>query len=228
MDKDINLFILWAKGRPWENQVLANIKQRFNIIQTYEITWSENLFMQNLARFYGKKLPSAYKKKKLCGTGSFLAIAIEDPSPHLVNGINLNIHELKTELRTLLGDNYLHASDNQIEAEENLLFLTGMNLQELKKRTAETPNGSIIRLCQDVIGAPTWLDEDKLKNFLGKLPGTQLEYHSDHLFISTPNVKLLRRFLNARKPLFTLRRNCYHISLRGKRVPVYIKPCRPA
>ncbi len=219
MKKEIDLFILWANGRSHEDEVLKLIARSFNIIQKIEITWSEKLFTNNLARFYGKKLPSAGKKKKLCGTGSFLVIAVEDPKPQIVNGTNINLHQTKAQLRKLLGNNYLHASDNQAEAEENLRFLTGENLQDLcQNRQPENSR----RLYQDPAGAPTWLDEEKLKQFVKTLPDTTLEYRNHRLFLTTPDIKLLCRYLNAEKPLLSLQKDRYYISLRGKKTPIFI------
>lgn len=222
MEKEINLFILWANGRSQEDAVLALIARKFNIIQKIEITWSEKLFTRNLARFYGKKLPSAGKKKKLCGTGSFLVITVEDPQPQIANGINQNLHQAKAELRQLLGNNYLHASDNQAEAEENLRFLTGESLQELCLRCQTCQAGDTRRLCQDPAGAPTWLDEEKLKQFINTLPDTTLEYRQHRLFLTTPDAKKLCRYLNADKPLLSFRPDRYYISLRGKKTPIFI------
>ena len=74
MANDLNLFVLWANGRHKETEIINDINRHFEILQSFEINWTPKLFTRNLSRFYGKTLPSAVKKQKLCGTGSFLVI----------------------------------------------------------------------------------------------------------------------------------------------------------
>ena len=125
MANDLNLFVLWANGRHKETEIINDINRHFEILQSFEITWTPKLFTRNLSRFYGKKLPSAVKKKRLCGTGSFLVICVNDTQPRIHNGKNLNIIAAKARYRQIIGSNCIHAGDLQPEAEENLLFLPG-------------------------------------------------------------------------------------------------------
>lgn len=212
MSNDFNLFILWANGRHKEEDILADIRQKFDIRQIFEITWSTGEFNRNLSRFYGKKLPNAMRKKKLCGTESFLVICVNDQSPKFHDGKNLNMVMAKAQYRQLLGGNYIHASDNQEEAEENLLFLTGRRPNEL------SPSEQPTALYQDLVGAPSWLDEEQFKQFIGKLPNTRLTKVSDIHQIETPDIKQACRLLNARKKLLSCRPNRYVIPIRGKEI----------
>ena len=62
MANDLNLFVLWANGRHKETEIINDINRHFEILQSFEITWTPKLFTRNLSRFYGKKLPSAVRK----------------------------------------------------------------------------------------------------------------------------------------------------------------------
>lgn len=217
MSNDFNLFILWANGRHKENDILADIKQQFDILQIFEITWSTNEFNRNLSRFYGKKLPNAMRKKKLCGTSSFLVICVNDTAPKFHEGKNLNMVMAKAKYRQLLEGNYIHASDNQEEAEENLLFLTGLHPDELR------PGNQTVTLFQDLAGAPTWLDEEQFKEFINKLPQLKLTLSATEKMIETPDIKQTCRLLNARKKFLSCSKNRYLIPIRGKEICFCLK-----
>lgn len=217
MSNDFNLFILWANGRHKEENILADIRQQFDIRQIFEITWSSGEFNRNLSRFYGKKLPNAMRKKKLCGTESFLVICVNDPSPNFHEKKNLNMVMAKAKYRQILEGNYIHASDNQEEAEENLLFLTGLHPNELPQTTLP------ISLYQDLVGAPSWLDEEQFKQFIDKQPYLKLTLSPTEKMIETPDIKQTCRLLNARKKFLSYGKNRYLIPIRGKEICFCLK-----
>lgn len=219
MSSDYNIFILWSTARDKDEEVKALISEKFEIIKTYEIEWSPKLFTQNLSRFYGKKLPSAKSKLKLCGLGSFLVHLVKDKTPFITdNGKNQNMCAMKYQLRQLLGGNYLHASDNQEEAEENLYFLLG---KSLKRILADPKQKKLKPLKIDVIGAPTWLDEDLLRKALKRVPNAMWDKANN--VITCSDVPFACRMLNARKVRWTLHKNRYIISIRGRDVIFKIK-----
>jgi len=165
-----------------------------------------------LSRFYGKKLPSARSKLKLCGKGSFLVHVVKDNQPEINDkGDNRNMLLMKRKLREILGGNYLHASDNQNEAEENLYFLLGKSLRriladpKLKKPT-------IVK--QDIIGTPTWLDEDRMRRALKRVPEAIMD--RKNRVITCDNVMFACRILNARKIIWPWKKDKYKISIRGR------------
>lgn len=220
MTKEFNLFILWANGRHKEKEIIADISHNFEILTTFEITWSEKLFNHNLARFYGKKLPNARRKKKICGTGSFLVVCVNDTHPNLYEGKNINILMAKARYRRMLEGNLIHASDHQYEAEENLLFLTGLTSAEISNKHFS----EIIHLYQDLIGAPSWLDEEQFERIVKKIPEVRLYRDGDVCYLETCDIKKACRLLNARKKLFSCRRDNYLIPIRGKEVRFRVQP----
>ena len=80
-DDSLFLFIIWEKSRHKTKEILEDLKENYVIRSAYNVKWSQENFLNNLQRFYGKSLPDAKIKAELCGTGSFLAIIISDPNP---------------------------------------------------------------------------------------------------------------------------------------------------
>ena len=207
MSSEYNIFLLWSTARHKDEEVKQAISEKFEIVKSFEILWSPKLFTQNLSRFYGKKLPSAKSKLKLCGTGSFLVHIVKDKNPFITdNGKNQNMCAMKYSLRQLLGGNYLHASDNQAEAEENLYFLFGKSLRRI---LIEPQLKKIPLLQQDVIGAPTWLDEDRLRKALKRVPDAV--WNKEKNIITCSDVPFALRILNAHKIGWIWQKNKYKI-----------------
>lgn len=208
MTQEYNVFLLWSTARCKEAELCAEIAKRFEIVCSYDITWSDKHFTENLSRFYGKKLPSARKKMKLCGTGSFLLLLVKGD----VSDSGLSPASLKYNLRQIAGGNYLHASDNQAEAEENIYFLLGKSLKQVLKECRRTKT---VKLKQDLVGSPTWLDEDKFSAAVRQLPGAKLDWATKTITCS--DYAMVKRLLNARKKRFSLLSPCAHkVSIRGR------------
>ena len=212
MTNNINVFVLWANGRHKEAEILSAIKEHFEILQTYEIFWNSKYFTRNLSRFYGKKHPNAFRKKKLCGTGAFLVICVNDPNPQIQNQKNLNLTSIKHRCRQILGGNYLHASDYKTEAEENLLLLTGLSPSELP----QTPHSQALQpivLHQDLIGTPAWESETQLLSFISKIP--QIKFKAPNT-IKCQDITQTARLLNAKRKLLSLSPNNYKVAINNQ------------
>ena len=126
MQKELYLFIIWQNGRFMEKQIIADLRKKFEIFRIFEVSWKEENFALNLARFYGKKLPKGCKKEKETGAGAFKVCLVYDNNPQYADGKNANIVKSKQDYRQLTGGgNLVHASDNPAETNENLLFLFG-------------------------------------------------------------------------------------------------------
>lgn len=212
MSEEYNIFLLWHKVRDRADEVQNLVSQKFEIVRTYEIEWSKKCFAHNLSRFYGKRLPSAKNKQKMCGQGSFLVYLVRDETPKMIeSGVNQNMTDMKYKLRHVLGGNYIHASDNQKEAEENLYFLLGKSLRRI---LAEPQPKKLKLLKQDVIGTPTWLDEDRVRKALKRVP--EAVWDRENNVITCADVPFACRILNARKVIWPWCRDKYKISIRGR------------
>lgn len=213
MTEEYNIFILWSTARNKEADLIDKIAESFDVVRTYEVSWSPKSFIANLSRFYGKKLPSARSKLKICGKDSFLVLLVKDNKPDIMeNGKNANMLSVKYELRKMLGYNYLHASDNEQEARENLYFLLGKSIEELLQTGS---SNKIYKWKQDLIGTPTWLDEDKLKKAIKYLPNSKYDEKAKVIFCE--DVMFAKRILNARKVWYSFK-PMYKINLRGNDV----------
>lgn len=152
MQKELYLFIIWQNGRFMEKQIIADLRKKFEIFRIFEVSWKEENFALNLARFYGKKLPKGCKKEKETGAGAFKVCLVYDNNPQYADGKNANIVKSKQDYRQLTGGgNLVHASDNLAETNENLLFLFGKTVKDLEQ---EGPRAEICVVRRDLVGCP--------------------------------------------------------------------------
>lgn len=207
MSQEYNIFLLWSAARSKETELRAEIAKQFEIVCSYDISWSDKYFTENLSRFYGKKLPSSRKKMKQCGTGSFLLLLVKGD----VSANGCSMSSVKYKLRQMAGGNYLHASDNQAEAEENIYFLLGKSLKQVLR---ECRKSKTVKLKQDLVGTPTWLDEDKFASAVRQVPDAKLDWKTKTIVCS--DYVLAKRLLNARKKRFSLSPCAHKVSIRGR------------
>ena len=56
MANDLNLFVLWANGRHKETEIINDINRHFEILQSFEITWTPKLSTTSVT-FYPQSVP---------------------------------------------------------------------------------------------------------------------------------------------------------------------------
>lgn len=142
MGKELYIFILWEKARSKEEEILADLKANFHVIQTLNIKWEKKVFSNNLSKFYGKNLPPNCHKEKEVGTGKFLLVILEDEEPLYQirrtnsgdNIINVNIFDTKEMYRAIIGGHNVHSSNTEEETEHDLKLLTGLDLAKIKSK----------------------------------------------------------------------------------------------
>ena len=78
MKEELHLFIIWENARYKQEEIIKDIKAKFQIIKIYEIEWNKENFSKNLSRFYGANLPKGCGKEEHCGNGKFLLIIVKD------------------------------------------------------------------------------------------------------------------------------------------------------
>ena len=161
--------------------------------------------------FTAKNCPAPSKRKDSAAPGSFLVICVNDTQPRIHNGKNLNIIAAKARYRQIIGSNCIHAGDLQPEAEENLLFLTGLNWQDLLS-SRQQPTRRPIKLYQDLCGTPSWLDEEQFEQFLRKLPNIRFSRNADEFKILTDDRHQTCRLLNASKKNILMASRLLHYS----------------
>lgn len=221
MDKKLHLFIIWNNARFMEKQILNDIKKKFEIFQTYEISWSKENFAKNLARFYGKKLPKSCRKEKEVGVGPFLAVLVYDQHPKIIKDENRNIMVSKHFYRRLLGKNLVHASDSTDETAENLLFLLGKSIKEVETEGEYLTPQTIIR---DIPGNLSWTTIDEALNLAKKIPFTKVVAYKESFLIHSRHADIVRRILNAAPCRFKIPgRHKYYVKVGKTKQPVYIR-----
>ena len=203
-DSKLYLFIIWEKSRNKTEEILDDLRKKFVIRDVYQVKWSKENFLNNLRRFYGKTLPDAQEKAKVCGTGPFLVIIISDPYPKFNYSknifeedlVNSNINESKIKYRKWIGEDFtVHSSISDSETSHNLTLLFGKNPYDFEKDLPEEWNGSIKNLELDLIGHDGWNDMKQLlyvmnstvnyvilRNFEG-MP-TEFDYHDVDILVN--------------------------------------------
>ena len=167
----LHLFIIWEKSRNKSDLILDDLKKKFIIRQVFEVKWSKENFLNNIKRFYERRLPEVEQKANLCGTGPFLAILVSDLNPILKKMItpteedmvNVNMIESKMKYRKWVGEEFsIHSSISEQETNHDLTLLFGKNTQDLENELPENWNGSIKKIESDLIGHNGWKDLKQL------------------------------------------------------------------
>lgn len=129
---EIHLFIIWSKATYEKKNILSDISNKFSVVDIYNITWSEEMFPDNLSRFYGQNLPKNSHKEKHCGNGTFTCIIVQDKNPIYdarqtskgVRVVNTNLFDAKKLYRSWTGGGHkIHATDNIRETRLQLMLL---------------------------------------------------------------------------------------------------------
>lgn len=160
---EIHIFIIWEKAKEKKATILADIRQNFIVLQTFEIDWSEEKFSRNLLRLYGNSLKKASSKKIVCGSGPFLFIVVKDMNPkylermtlHGEDKVNVNIFDKKIEYRKIAGGGQrVHASNSEKEADRAIGLILNKSSVEFKE--IESENSDIIKIKNDLVGSEQW------------------------------------------------------------------------
>jgi len=118
------ILIIWGSAKKYTNDIEKKINKRFQIYKSFNLGWSQDLFNNNLARFYYQNRINAKLKEVECSKSNFLVYVIHDNNPKfktitlrsIKTLVNINIFNLKQELRNLTGGGHkIHASNNDEE-----------------------------------------------------------------------------------------------------------------
>lgn len=168
-NKETHLFILWENALYKKEEIIKEIKNKFNIINIYEIEWNKDKFVENIIRFYGTNLPNAEEKAEHCGQGKFLLIIVNDENPvyekrNTSKGekiVNINMFDSKEQFRKLTGGGHkVHATNDEKETNHDLTLLIGKNVEDYLKNLQKTEE--IIELKQDILGTNGWTSVNEM------------------------------------------------------------------
>lgn len=228
MAKELQVFLLWNNARKEEKRILDDIKQKYELLRIFEISWPKKSFPDNFTRFYNKNMRGGYRKAWESGRGKFLLIIGWDNSPlYKLNPrrgyeINDNAIRNKNLYRQWTGGGFLvHASDNLAEVDENLLLTLGLNRQEFEEKYTSPWNGNMIEVEKPMPGYKSWKHMEELFNFAHKIKEIQkLRLVNNQLELQCSDKPKACRFLNLRRPLLCLGKNLYYTKIDGKKVKV--------
>ena len=169
---EIQLFVIWSKGRYAEEEILKDIASKFEIIQTFSITWSPYMVHQNFTRFYDTKLPRNSQKETYAGTGEFKLIVIRDNNPtydYRITSkgrffVNTKMFDSKAKYRELTGGGHkIHGTNDKLELKHDIVMLLSLSLNDFLKKYDKPNEVNIdIALTQDLPGTTGWKSFDEL------------------------------------------------------------------
>ena len=142
MDPELHAFIIWNKGREKTNDILKDIRKKFELLEVYEINWGSDLFYDNMVRFCGRNMPPLSFMETHHGNGPFLLCIIIDKNPRYdmrsttkgVRSVNINTFDAKQTYRSWVGNKYrIHGTETAEETEHDLMILLGKNLNDIRQ-----------------------------------------------------------------------------------------------
>lgn len=141
----IYLFIVWQRGRRFEDRIRQDLSAKFRILKEYEICWPWRHSIRNFSFFYRHiAFFSWLRKCWICGTGAFRMIVVEDPNPAPANGENPRIAAAKHLYRAWTGRRWrVHSSTSYAETRYQYWLLTGRRIEDF---AAEPHSGQIERI----------------------------------------------------------------------------------
>ena len=151
--------------------ILSDLKKKFELLQVYEVNWSSEFFSDNMSRFYGVNLPPGAFKADQHDFGPFLLCIIEDKNPTYGNRetskgethVNINTFDAKQTYRSWTGGgNHIHASNTPAESEHDIVLLLGKNLKDVRNSLPEKWDNKIKAINSDLVGSKGWKNTSQL------------------------------------------------------------------
>ena len=151
--------------------ILSDLKKKFELLQVYEVNWSSEFFSDNMSRFYGVNLPPGAFKADQHDFGPFLLCIIEDKYPTYGNRetskgetyVNINTFNAKQTYRSWTGGgNHIHSSYTPAESEHDIVLLLGKNLKDIRNSLPEKWDNKIKAINSDLVGSKGWKNTSQL------------------------------------------------------------------
>jgi len=233
---EIHLLIIWSKGLYKKEEIISDIKEKFDILKIYNIEWSLERFSENLSRLYGENLPKNSGKERHCGNGIFSCIVIRDNNPTYEQRetskgpkvVNINTFDKKQLYRKWTGGGHkIHATDDTNETKFQLSLLFGHSYEEYFNYKI---NYDELIYKHDLMGANCWLSFEELFSVLNNsmsnyvvlrnFDNLEEQLNSTHpdIDLLVENKKVLVNILNAKPTTDKTYRVQYSVMVEDKNI----------
>ncbi|MHC4958491.1 MAG: hypothetical protein ACYTGN_08950 [Planctomycetota bacterium] len=231
------LFVLWANGRHCESRIVADLRERFEVRQVVEITWTPGRVADNFQRFYGDIAVRGVYHTLAKGAGPFLAVTVSDPEPRVEDRmtsrgprtVNGRFLDAKTAYRQWAGELTIHSTETDQETDRDLLMLFGVSANA---HFALEPGAAVESLERDLTGAGGWSSEGELFRVLnsavgyvvtGAVPASPLLGSGASIELVTDDERTLRTVLGASPRDARPPAGRYRVDVSGRRIEIGIR-----
>lgn len=170
------LFIIWARARQLQDEILADLATRFRVQSVREVYWTHKFISANFQRFYSDlDLRGVYHRLNK-GDGPFLAITVVDEAPAFDvrdtgrgrRQVLANFMDAKSLYREWSGGIGIHCGETAWETERDLCMLFGLEETASAQDSDTAWDGSIEKLHCDLAGAGGWQSAIELFGLLNR------------------------------------------------------------
>lgn len=179
-ERDLHMFVLWERSKDQWGTIARSISDKFRVLGSFEIKWSEKNTDNNFLRLYGTPLPSSTDifiggRREKVGSGAFRLYVVEDSKPEYiyqqtfsgkVELVNRNIALAKSDYRKLAGGGInIHSSNSLREFfRDCALFLGVERLWDTIKGDQSGPEPVVLE--RDLTGSDGWSSQRELFDLL--------------------------------------------------------------
>lgn len=163
MSSDVHVFVLWSAAAPQSDRIVADLRQKFELLDARRITWAPDRFTDNVRGFYGADLPERFDKAAGSGAGPFVVYVVRDPEPVYAPRLrssgesppaNVKAYDSKQLYREWTGGGFrIHATNTPDEAARDVSLLLGRTLESYAGAPAISWDCEPLAFAADVVGA---------------------------------------------------------------------------
>lgn len=152
MEAITHIVIVWSTAISYKDEIVRDIKQKFELLKVVKVHWTPSLFYDNLKVFYSHSLRDMNEelmkrvirgKIKSVGKNDFYVIVFKDNSPTIgkrktTSGeciVNTSVFDLKEYYRKITGDSNIHSSNDSWETNKDLTILFRQNTEDFVKNS---------------------------------------------------------------------------------------------